>query len=468
MKASIIIPAYNEEERIATVIQAALAQVYDDFEVIVVDNASTDRTAEIARTFPVTVVFEPKKGTSAARECGRQHASGDVIANVDADCIPSPDWLAKGVRYLRNPAIVAVSGPYDYYDAGFFLRLFLWSGFFLRWLVNGFVQLRWINYGGGLVGGNTIIRSDVLKKAGGYDTDVVFYGDEASIAKRIMPYGKALFAMPLYMGTSARRFKREGVLRLSYQYMTNMFGQKKEAKVPPSISLIICAYNEEKYIGECIKHVLANSHGLLSEIIVVDNASTDSTKEIASRFEGVRVVGEPSKGLTKARQKGLMEAKGEILIYIDADTELTPGWIPKMLKRYQADQSVVSVSGIYNYKDTPLFMNLVVWAYWQVAYITYLFTRYTIVGGNFAVRKKAMLDIGGFDSSIEFYGEDTDIARRLHKVGKVKFSTNMNVVTSARRLAGEGFVKSGWLYIKNFFSVAFNGRPATTEYTDYR
>ena len=237
MKASIIIPAYNEEERIASVIQAVLEQDYGDFEVIVVDNASTDKTGDIARTFPVTVVLESKKGTSAARECGRIHATGEIIANVDADCIPDKNWLSKGILYFNNPRVVAVSGPYNYYDAGFFLRIFLWCGFLLRWLVNQFVQLSWVNYGGALVGGNTLIRSDILQKAGGYDTDIIFYGDEASIAKRILPYGKTVFAMPFYMETSARRFKREGVLRLSYQYLSTMFGQKKNSKTPLSVDL---------------------------------------------------------------------------------------------------------------------------------------------------------------------------------------------------------------------------------------
>ena len=225
MKISVVIPAYNEEERIEKVISAVLAQEYDDFEVIVVNNASTDRTEEIARTFPVTVVSELKKGTSSARECGRLHSHGEIIANVDADCLPNTDWLSKGVSFFENSNIVGVSGPYDYYDAGLFLRSYLWFGFVCRFIMDRFLRLPFFNYGGTLIGGNTFIRSDALEKAGGYDTAIVFLGDEASVVKRIAPYGKILFTFGVTMKTSARRFKREGVFKMTYAYVSNMFGK---------------------------------------------------------------------------------------------------------------------------------------------------------------------------------------------------------------------------------------------------
>lgn len=468
MKASIIIPAYNEEERIATVIKAALAQDYNDFEVIVVDNASTDRTSEIAKTFPVKVVHEPKKGLLQARECGRVHASGDIIANVDADCLPRTDWLRKGVGYFKDKRIVGVSGPYDYYDGGFFLRAFLWCSFVFRWIFNPLLKLPFINSDSTLVGGNSLIRSSVLQKTGGYDTKASFFGEDTNTSRRISPYGKTVFSLFLPMKTSARRFKSEGVIQLSYKYIATMFTRQHEAWTP-IVSLVVCAYNEEKYIGSCLESAIAHSHGMLAEILVVDNASTDSTREVAERYPLVRVVSETSKGLTKARQKGLLEARGDIVLYIDADTELSADWIPKMIKKYQSDERTVCVSGIYRYKEAAVATNIGVWMYWHIfAAVTYLFTRYMVVGGNFAVKKKAMLQIGGFDQTIEFYGEDTDIARRLHTVGKVVFSTRMNVLTSPRRLSEEGIIKTGWIYAKNFFSIVVKGKPATADYIDYR
>ncbi len=111
MKVSIVIPAFNEEGYISEAVQAALNQDYPDFEVIVVDNASTDATAAVASKFPVTVVSEGKKGILHAREAGRRAATGDIIAHVDADCTPAPNWLSTGVANFSDPKVAAVFLP---------------------------------------------------------------------------------------------------------------------------------------------------------------------------------------------------------------------------------------------------------------------------------------------------------------------------------------------------------------------
>lgn len=235
------------------------------------------------------------------------------------------------------------------------------------------------------------------------------------------------------------------------------------------ISLVIPAYNEEKYIGECLEYAIKNSQGAFYEIIVVDNASTDRTKEIAETFSDVRVVHEPSKGLTKARQKGLSEAQGELIAYIDADTRMPVGWVKKVIEAFKKNPKSVAVSGPYIYHDVSWFAKQIVWLYWNVlARVSYFFTGYMIVGGNFVAKKSAILEIGGFDTTIAFYGEDTDIARRLSKVGKVLFKNKLSMETSARRFKGEGFVSTGWRYIINFTSITTKGKPTTDEYNDIR
>ena len=77
-----------------------------------------------------------------------------------------------------------------------------------------------------------------------------------------------------------------------------------------STSVVIPAHNEQKYLAECLTHVLQSAPGDLLEIVVVDNASTDATASVAKRFEKVRVVNEPEKGLTRARQRGLPRGEG--------------------------------------------------------------------------------------------------------------------------------------------------------------
>jgi glycosyltransferase involved in cell wall biosynthesis len=225
MKVSIIIPAYNEEAYLAQTIRSALEQDYSDFEVIVVNNASTDRTEEIARGFPkVAVVNESRRGLLWAREAGRLAASGDIIANMDADCLPDRDWLSKGSLYFNDPSVSAASGPYDYYDGGLVFRyVSLYMQMSIFWLTSKIVQLPGIRAGALMIGGNNLIRAEALNRAGGYNTALTFYGEDTDTAKRISKFGQVVFSNRLIMKTSARRFKAEGIVTLGLKYFIYFF-----------------------------------------------------------------------------------------------------------------------------------------------------------------------------------------------------------------------------------------------------
>ena len=222
MKVSIVIPAHNEEEYLAETLAAVCALDYPDFEVIVVDNASSDGTSEIARTFPVKVVHEEKKGLLHARERGRKEATGDIIANIDADCRPSLDWLTKSVHHFKNPIVVAVSGPYDYHDGSKFFRA---GSFFLQKYIYSMMSamLRTFKGSGILIGGNTLIRAKTLSEVGGYDTSILFYGEDSDTAKKLSKKGRIVYSPKIQMKTSARRFQEEGIIRTGAKYFYYFF-----------------------------------------------------------------------------------------------------------------------------------------------------------------------------------------------------------------------------------------------------
>lgn len=234
------------------------------------------------------------------------------------------------------------------------------------------------------------------------------------------------------------------------------------------ISLVVPAYNEEKYISSCLESVIKNG-GELYEIVVVDNASTDKTAGVAARFRRVRVVTEPKKGVTIARQRGVRESSGDIIAFIDADTRMPEHWVKEVVKNFKVDEKLVCLSGPYIFYDVSRLAKVGVWLYWKVlARLAYLFTGYMAVGGNFAVRREALEKIGGFNPNISFYGDDTDTARRLYKVGRVKFNQKLVMYTSARRLRGEGFLLTAYRYAINFLSEVFTSKPFTNEYKDVR
>jgi hypothetical protein len=107
LKVSVVIPCYNEEEGIQTVIRAM--PPYVD-EIVVVDNNSTDRTGEVARALGARVVFQPRKGYGAAYQAGLPAATGDVIATLDGDGTYPADEIAKLVDVLEDRRLDFISG----------------------------------------------------------------------------------------------------------------------------------------------------------------------------------------------------------------------------------------------------------------------------------------------------------------------------------------------------------------------
>src|ERR1700733_9919155 len=111
--ASVIIPALNAETTLPDLLTALKAQigVPAAFEIILVDNGSTDRTTEIARSHQVTVLHQPVRGPSAARNLGLAHAQAEIVACADADTIPTRRWLASLVSAFADPAAIQATGP---------------------------------------------------------------------------------------------------------------------------------------------------------------------------------------------------------------------------------------------------------------------------------------------------------------------------------------------------------------------
>lgn len=224
MKVSVIIPAHNEEKYIAPTLEAVLRQDYPDFEVIVILNDCSDRTEDIVRTFPVEILKEEKKGVQGAREVGRLAACGEIIACLDADCLPERHWMSNGLKYLADQKVVAVTGPYDYYDYSPFWRklsLFIVKPVYKS--VHNFLQF--LHLGAIGIGGNFFIRSSALKEIDGFDTSISFYGDDTNTAKRLSKIGKVIYSYEIVLKSSARRLKNIGVLNTFFIYIYHFFQQ---------------------------------------------------------------------------------------------------------------------------------------------------------------------------------------------------------------------------------------------------
>jgi len=243
------------------------------------------------------------------------------------------------------------------------------------------------------------------------------------------------------------------------------------------LSFVVPAYNEEAYLPACLESILEQTRSLdpaLTEIIVVNNASTDGTREVALRYPGVTVVDEMRKGLTFARQAGFAASTGDLIANVDSDSRLTPGWVAMVLNAFEGDRKLAALSGPVVYYDLTVRQRVLVQGFYMLAFGSYVINRYVlrvgsmVQGGNFVTNRWALEAIGGFDTAITFYGEDTDIARRLNAVGEVRFTFGLKMFSSARRLKKEGMLTMAGRYAINYFWTTFFKRPFTNEHIDIR
>lgn len=240
-----------------------------------------------------------------------------------------------------------------------------------------------------------------------------------------------------------------------------------------TFSVIVCAFNEEQLLPGCLHSLLQQSFPP-HEIIVINNASTDRTAAVAS-IPGIRVVDEPRKGLVVARETGWRVSTGDVLVYVDADCRAPSEWLGLIAQEFACANPPVAVTGPYRFYDWDVVGRVLVRMYdYSLAPATHVLAQYVfglgavLYGGNFAVRRDALDAIGGFDTSIEFHGEDTNLARRISKAGRVRLRQACWVFTSARRYKTMGRGKVFGLYVRNFCAEIFFHRPSDTTHEDVR
>jgi glycosyltransferase involved in cell wall biosynthesis len=232
------------------------------------------------------------------------------------------------------------------------------------------------------------------------------------------------------------------------------------------ISFIIPCYNEEAHIKDCIRSIRKHVWYIPYEIIVVDNNCTDKTVEIAKE-EQAFIVKESRKGVVFARQAGYEVATGWLIANIDADSKITDGWIWEALSRL-SNHNTVAVTGPLEYEGAGFGLRMMTKFYYFLAKLSNDRIGVFLQGGNSIIKKKALDEVGGYDLSIAFYGEDTMTAKRIQHLGKIVFNSNMITTTSPRRLQEQGVISTTWLYLTNYFSVTFKNKSTTNDYKDFR
>lgn len=196
------------------------------------------------------------------------------------------------------------------------------------------------------------------------------------------------------------------------------------------VTVVIPAYNEDKFIAECLRHVTDQVEPA-DEIIVINNNSTDDTEDIIKQFP-VTLVNEPEQGMIPARNRGFNEAKGDIIVKTDADTHVPEDWIQKIKKNYK-DNKIEALTGPVSFYDLPA--SSTIFSNFLSKTLKTLFHQNFLFGPNYSISKKMWNNIKDDvcldDKKVH---EDFDLSIHIPDPQLIGFDPTLIVPISARRL----------------------------------
>lgn len=207
----------------------------------------------------------------------------------------------------------------------------------------------------------------------------------------------------------------------------------------PTATIVIPAFDEERFVGEAIESALAQTYDPV-EVVVVDDGSTDRTAEIAAAYDGVRVVRQENRGLSAARNAGVAASTGEVLAFLDADDVLLPRKLEIQVDPLFADEEIGCVLASQELfsedgSEPPA------WALeadasgsgW-IEWIEGLDTPADLYPVTMVLARSLFDEVGGFDETMG-HSEDVDIILRLIESG-VKIARLPDKVVRRRVHAG--------------------------------
>ncbi len=209
---SVVVPAHDEADSLGVTLDSLLRQDFaGGYEVIVVDNASRDDTADVARRAGVRVLTEPALGVCAARQRGVSGARGEIVVSTDADTVVPPDWLTRfDTQFCTHPGTVAVAGPCRYLDPPRWVAVLAPLSFAVVALLH-----RLTGYVSYLTATNVAFR-----RAGfpGYNLALTQGGDEVDLLRRLQRCGPVRWDRHNVVDTSARRLDQGLAYTLAVSY----------------------------------------------------------------------------------------------------------------------------------------------------------------------------------------------------------------------------------------------------------
>lgn len=231
VRVSIIIPTYNEERYLPKLLRSIKKQTFKDYEVIVVDSHSRDKTVQIARKHGAKVFFDVPKGRRShpghARNYGAKKAKGDILVFIDADVVLSKNVIKKIVEAVDKGYVAGTTKILPLKDGSKLVYvLYSMSELFSR-----------LTYRLGLAYWQPMfIKKDVFFKLKGFNEQLQFNEDH-DLMRRVRKYGKMAYLRPKSY-VSTRRFKGSDLWKPLKSYLGSTFWYLLTGKVPKKYKFI--------------------------------------------------------------------------------------------------------------------------------------------------------------------------------------------------------------------------------------
>lgn len=212
---SVIIPAFNEEKYIGKTLESLKLQSFKDFEIIVGDSYSSDRTIQIAEEYGAKIVQTSKRSVGAGRNAAAKQAQGKILVFIDADTVAAENLLKEiKQRIESDPSISGGTCPI-LFDSENSTRQFPLAWLFGDILIRILIRIGFPH----IYGICAFYQKKVFSRAGGFREDLALYEDH-EFAQRVKGFGKLIFIKNTHAKTSTRRYKKWGIFK-----QTRIWGQ---------------------------------------------------------------------------------------------------------------------------------------------------------------------------------------------------------------------------------------------------
>jgi glycosyltransferase involved in cell wall biosynthesis len=357
---SIVLPVRNRAHTVSTAIRSVLAQTHPTWELIVVDDGSTDTTATIVRDFAaqdsrIRLISQPSRGVCSARNAGLHDSAGTYVAFIDSDNAWTRQLLARSVRALNETDAVAVHSAVQLIDEHGHSQFLAFAGDYTDLLDGGnFVDL------------NTLVsRRVALLQIQGFDESLRRWVDY-DLAIRLFRIGRPLYlnfiGVAYSENTDTGRISTteapgwEQVVLSKYLLDWNTVTAGLAARRTDLVSIVMLTYADWLMTINAVRAVLDRSGDVPIEIVVVDNGSPDLVGEILamgllgdSRVSLVPLMRNTNFAL--GSNLGFARTAGSRVVFLNNDTLVHEGWLEPLVAAVASDDGVAAVQPLIVDRD---------------------------------------------------------------------------------------------------------------------